>query len=352
MKEKLICITTPSDRTYYAATVVAKEFLDKEQNVVNTMGTLPNGKITEINTATVTIKHLLNGQLNGNLQIINLADGSVSLNEEYKNGKLISVSGQDAMEDELKTKAIPLHQGTIVKTTKTTRSFYSNGKEVAEETIAANGSSVEILGHIPDGEVKEFDEAGNLLMQASYSNNKLNGEFIQFAPNGAILSKETYVNGMLNGPAEYYTYTKQDKWIAKCTYRNARLSGERTLTQANGAVRKREHYHNGHLDGVQTAFYPNGQKEWEETFTAGKRNGKRELYFPDGKIWYREYYKDDRLNGPRVGYFKNGKPFLEELYADNLLEGKRTIYDEEGNLISNEDYHWGALVKDTERSAK
>ena len=48
MKEKLICITTPNNRTYYKAVVLAKEFLDKDQNVVNRIGDVPDGKIMEI----------------------------------------------------------------------------------------------------------------------------------------------------------------------------------------------------------------------------------------------------------------------------------------------------------------
>ena len=48
MKEKIICVSTPTTRTYYKATPLAKEFLDKEQNIINTTGTLPDGEVTEL----------------------------------------------------------------------------------------------------------------------------------------------------------------------------------------------------------------------------------------------------------------------------------------------------------------
>ena len=35
--------------------------------------------------------------------------------------------------------------------------------------------------------------------------------------------------------------------------------------------------------------------------------------------------------------------------ADGLLEGQRKLYDEQGSLITSEEYHWGALVHNTER---
>ena len=43
MKEKTICIVTPDSRTYYRALPLAKEYLDKDHNVINTAGKLPDG---------------------------------------------------------------------------------------------------------------------------------------------------------------------------------------------------------------------------------------------------------------------------------------------------------------------
>ena len=57
MKEEFICISTPQARTYYKAECVAKEFLDKDNNVINTTGELPEGEVTEIAATTATTKH-------------------------------------------------------------------------------------------------------------------------------------------------------------------------------------------------------------------------------------------------------------------------------------------------------
>ena len=345
-KEKLICISSPTDRTYYRATAVAKEFVDREQNVVHTTGTLPDGEISEFTVSSVTVKHLQGGKLHGKLEVKNLADGTISFSEEYQNGILQQIHEQNSP---ISMPAAPLHEGTTLKTSKGSHSFYCNGKEVAEETISSNGASLELLGNIPDGEVKEFNEKDQVITIAHYKNNKLNGELIRFTGEGKELAHENYENGFLQGPATYTTFIQNDLLTAKCTYKNSRLDGERTLTQQNGTLRCREFYKNGHLTGPRVCYYPSGTKEREENYTDGKLSGKREMFFPDGSIWYRETFSAGRLDGERQCFFPNGKLYLEEFYADGLLEGRRNSYDEKGTLLSTEEYHWGSLVHNTKK---
>ena len=347
-KEKIICITTPTDRTYYRAISVAKEFIDRNQNVVHSTGTLPEGEVNEFAVSSVTVKHFQQGKLDGKLEVINLADGTVSFSEEYKNGVLKQIHEKTIPPTQLSVPA-PLHPGTTLKTSKGSHSFYSNGKAVAEETISSNGDSLELLGNIPDGEVKEFNEKDQVITLAHYKNNKLNGTLIRYRDDGKELLHENFVDGFLQGEATYITFTHNSELTAKCSYKNSRLHGERTLTQQDGTLRCRELYKNGHLHGLRTCYYPNGHKEREENYTDGKLNGKREIFFPDGKIWYRENYSSGRLDGERVCFFPNGKLYLEESYADGLLEGNRNLYDQEGKLLNSQEYHWGSLVQNTER---
>ena len=352
MKEKLICIVSPNERTYYRAAIVAKEFLDKQQNVVHQTGTLPDGEITEYAAESATIKHLAGGRLHGTLQMINLADYTVTFQEEYNNGELLHIEDNElknTASKETHHKRTPLFTGTTVKTTKDSRAFYSNGKEVAEETIASNGMTMELLGNIPDGEVKEIDDSGRVLALAHYKDNKLNGEFIRYNETGKEISRENYLDGLLDGPAHYTSFTQHDVLIADCTYKNARLEGERTITQRNGSVLRKETYRNGRLNGPRLSYYSNGNLESKENYVDGKLEGNRELFFPTGGLWYQENYVKGRLDGQRLGYFANGKPFLEEFYTDGLLEGTRKTFTENGELLANEEYHWGALVHNTER---
>lgn len=348
MKDKIICITTPKERTYYKATVLAKEFFDKEKNIVHTTGTLPDGEIYEFGVSSVSVKHFAKGKLHGKLEVINLNTQTVTFSEEYNNGTLVKVSKNEPG----KKPVLPALEGTIVKTHKGSHSFYVNGKEVAEETLSSTGATVELLGNIPDGEVKEVDDNNNIKATAYYKNNKLNGTLTRFTENGKILLKETYVDGVLQGKADYISYQKNNFLHISCFYKNGLLEGERVVTDKTGLVREKGFYEHGHLQGEQTTFYNDGQRQSKTQYKEGKLHGERIFFFPSGHIWYRENYSNGKLEGSRTAYFENGTLYEEETYADNLLNGPRKVYSAQGELLTNEEYNWGNLVRNTERRKK
>lgn len=356
MKEKTICIVTPIDRTYYRAIPLAKEFLDKEHNVINISGTLPDGTLEQIEVTAKTVKTLKNGKTDGLLEIVDLSDNSVTFSELYQDGKLMDVTQHPAVKHTglaaAEQKAIPLYPGTVVKSGKGCRSFYVQGQEVAEETVSSNGTIVELLGNIPDGDVKEFDENGQVILEAVYRDNKLNGEMVRYKETGEILSRETYEDGVLHGAACYYQYKAAGRAWSECVYQNALLHGPRKVYYPSGALKAEENFHHGKLRGERITYYKNGNAETKENYLDGNLTGERTLYFPEGGLWYRENYKSGRLDGDRAAYFAGGAVRLEEFYADGLREGLRKVYSPAGELLTSEEYHWGALIHNTERKSQ
>lgn len=354
MKEELICISTPQARCYYKAQCVAKEFLDKDNNVINTTGEIPEGEVFEVAATTATTKHYVNGKLHGRLEVRNLADNSITFSEEYNYGQLVDITDHTSpellkqVELEAVQKAAPIYPGTVLKTSKDVRAFYVDGKQIAEETISSNGATLELLGSIPNGPVKEFSENGKLKTEAVYHDNKLHGLLIRYDENGHVISKETYDRGTLKGPAEYFSYARNTVFHTLCSYINALLDGPFTLTQKDGKVREQSTYAKGRLDGPRKTFYPTGALEAEEMYIDGKLQGVRKIFFPSGELWYEENYKNGRLDGDRTEYFPSGKIRLTEVYADGMRNGQCNTYDETGNLIASEEYHWGNIVHNTE----
>lgn len=353
MKEKTICIVTPDSRTYYRAIPLAKEYLDKDHNVINMAGQLPEGQIEQVEVSNKTVKTLKNGKIDGVLEVINLEENVVTFSELYQDGKLIDVKDRTEHGRHIKPALLvpkaSLYPGTVVKTSKGSRSFYVQGKEVAEETVSSNGTTLELLGQIPDGPVKEFNDNDQVIMEAEYKDNKLNGQMIRYDDEGEIISRETYSGGMLQGEAHYYQYRNGQKLKADCTYKNSLLHGPRTAYYEDGTLKSEENYRHGKLNGTRSSYYNNGKLEIRENYLDGKLSGERTVYFPSGELWYKENYKAGRLEGERVGYFTSGVKRLEEFYVDGMLEGKRKIYSETGEILTNEDYHWGALTHNTER---
>lgn len=350
MKEKTICIVTPEGRTYYHATQLAKEFLDKDQNIIHTAGTLPDGEVDEFKVATKTVKNYKNGKLDGSLEVIDLTDNKVTFTEQYKNGVLIDLADHTLHGTPIPVipAPVPSYQGTIVKVNKGTQSFYVDGKEVAEQTLAANGSALEQLGQVPDGPVKEFDENNQVRMEVNYRDNKPEGELVRYNEKGQLISKETYVQGVRQGPAEYYVYVGDKISTIHANYKNAQLHGEWTLAFSDGKTYMSALYQNGKLQGMRRTLYNNGQLNCEEVYENGKRQGPRRVYYPEGGLWYEENYKNGRLDGDRMAFFRNGSKWMTEFYTDGLLEGTRQVYAEDGNLLLSEEYHWGSLVHNTE----
>lgn len=357
MKEKTICIVTPTSRTYFRAIPLAKEFLDKDLNVINVSGTLPEGTLEQIEVTAKTVKTLKNGKTDGLLEVINLQDNSVTFSELYQDGQLLNVTNHTAAAQNAaknnaeEPKETPFYAGTTVKSGKGSRSFYVQGKEVAEETVASNGMIVELLGEIPDGNVKEFNESGQVIMEAVYRNNKLNGEMVRYTDTGEILSRETYEDGILHGDAHYYQYQSAGKAWSDCVYQNALLHGTRKVYYPSGVLQAAENFRHGKLTGERQTYYRNGNLESKEQYLDGKLTAERTLYFPEGGLWYRENYKAGRLDGDRTAYFTDGAVRLEEFYADGMREGLRKVYAASGELLTSEEYHWGALVHNTEREA-
>ena len=189
MKEKIICLVSAEGRSYYRAVPLAKEFLDKDHNLINTAGTLPEGEVEEFDVNTKTVKHYKGGKLDGDLQIIDLASGEITFSEKYKDGILLDVADHTLHGTPIVTSAPkpqPTYNGTVIKVNKATQSFYIDGKEVAEQTVAANGAILELLGEIPDGPAKEFDDNGLLRADAQYKNNKLEGKLIRYDEKAAL----------------------------------------------------------------------------------------------------------------------------------------------------------------------
>ncbi len=352
MKEKIICLVTPDSRSYYRALPLAKEFLDKDHNLINTAGTLPEGEVEEFDVNTKTVKHYKAGKLDGSLEIIDLISGEVTFSEKYKNGILLDVADHTLHGTPISSathKPQPTYDGTVIKVNKATQSFYIDGKEVAEQTLAANGATLELLGSIPDGPAREFDENGLLRAEAHYKDNKLDGELVRYDEKNRPLLREHYVKGQLQGPARYYTYTTEGVMETTAQYKNSQLHGEWIARFPDGTPCIKALYHNGRLQGPRISLYQNGQTDCEENYENGKLQGKRLLYFPEGQLWYQENYKNGRLDGERISFFRNGKKRSIELYSDGLLEGSRQIFAENGELLLNEEYHWGTLVHNTER---
>jgi len=119
--------------------------------------------------------------------------------------------------------------------------YYSGNKEIAKQTFYEKGNKI-LVGKIPDGLAKEYNE------------------------NGQIQAEESFKDGQLNGLVK--AYNKKGKLDAELNYENGKLSG------------------------LAKGYYQKGKLKEEQNYKDGKRDGVAKIYFKNGKLQSKIIFKD------------------------------------------------------------
>ena len=70
----------------------------------------------------------------------------------------------------------------------------------------------------------------------------------------------------------------------------------------------------GQRDGIWYAYYENGPKWSELTYTNGIKEGESIVYFPNSKVHYKGHYKNDKKVGTWTFYNEDGTVQNEKKY--------------------------------------
>ncbi len=246
-----------------------------------------------------------------------------------------------------------LTAGEVLRRTEANiRIYYLNGKEVARETLGRNSVVVSITGKIPDGIVKEFHANGQLKVEETYLDGKLNGLRKKYDELGRIWAEEHYQNNMLEGQVRIHNYFKDKVFEEEATFSANRLNGLRKTFYPNGKISVEETYKDGKLEGIRRSYYEDGPINTEETYKDDRLNGPRMRYYDNGKLWNSEHYMEGRLHGVRKDYYISGQVRLEEKYENGRLEGVKTFYYDNGKPMYEEVYSGGKLVERRENKTK
>lgn len=110
----------------------------------------------------------------------------------------------------------------------------------------------------------------------------------------------------------------------------------------------REHWPNGRLKveqqvlrrsdgtvvphGRYTAWYDNGQMEYEATYVEGQIDGIETAWHRNGQKRTEQHYRRGLRHGPRYAWDEHGRLRQEENYADDLPHGTWTIWRDNGEV--------------------
>ena len=141
--------------------------------------------------------------------------------------------------------------------------------------------SIDTKTKMKEGLFKRYFENGQLMEEATYLKDVLNGERKIFSPEGNLLSVENYQNGSYEG-----------KFIAYAV---------------DGHVEQEGQYTNNEMSGEWKTYYPGGQLKESVTFANNLENGPFKEYFPNGILKTEGNYKNgDREEGELREYQEDG----------------------------------------------
>ncbi len=213
------------------------------------------------------------------------------------------------------------------------------------------------------GNWKYFWQNGNLKMEVTYLNDKINGFLKRYDENGNFLSVEKYTQGELVADAKEtkqlerkvaYHSNGQPSIIA--TYYNGVPEGVRREFDEDGKVVKSYSYEdgwmryegvvdlNGKRQGLWKEYYKTGELRSQGKYVNSNPVGPWEFYFMDKTVEIEGAYdQKGRKTGEWLWYYANGDTMMLANYDAGELDGEFVEFDEQGRIVSK-----GTYVEGTE----
>jgi antitoxin component YwqK of YwqJK toxin-antitoxin module/CHAT domain-containing protein len=240
--------------------------------------------------------------------------------------------------------------------------YYSNGN-IMEEAMYAYDSL--------NGPFKAYHENGMLWLIGQLKNNKYDGYWEHYYPNGALqykgiyrqgkeegyweffndnetfMSKGLYVNGLEEGYWEYYYPNGNIK--SKGTLSKGKHEGRWVFYYENGKVKEDAEYKNDLRNGRFEWYYESGGIEQKGTMLDSLENGSFVNYYENGQVETKGEKRLGKNTGLWVGYHENGKKQSEGQWVDGKKSGFWKFYDENGALEQTgelKDNVWNGLMTD------
>lgn len=153
--------------------------------------------------------------------------------------------------------------------------------------------------------------------------------------NGQLIEKYARRTTDFAKEGVYIRYDSQGQIMEEANYSNDVLEGKRTLYFSSGKVEAIENYKNGQIEGTYQAFYDDSQQllELEGEYINGTMQGSWKRYYKNGQLMEDVIFADNEENGPFIEYFEDGKLKAKGSYLDGDNEhGLLEVYDEDGSL--------------------
>ena len=161
--------------------------------------------------------------------------------------------------------------------------------------------------HNTDGKYKGY-EAGQLVEEGEYLNNRKTGVWTKYYPNGNKKHELTFANNIANGYAKIY-------------YRNGQLQEEGIWKMNRWAGQYKYYYEDGTL-----------KYDWSYNST-GKREGEQKYFHENGGLQYIGEWKGGKEAGELVEFYEDGSVKAKRYFDAGAVIPEKTV-----NLVSGKVY--------------
>ncbi len=203
-------------------------------------------------------------------------------------------------------------------------------------------------------------QAGKLIEEGSYADNKRMGTWVRYWPNGKVKSEINYVKGMPRGT--YKLYYSDGKLEEQGAWDMDRNTGDFKRWHANGNLAQEFVFDaHGTRDGKQKYFHENGRLAVDVNIVKGREQGTLKRYFPNGDLEETMELQNGTLEDGSFRTFSPKSPVpavkppadavpapaktAEETTnaMEFLADGYNTLYDSQHRLAQKGHYRKGRL---------
>lgn len=154
---------------------------------------------------------------------------------------------------------------------------------------------------------------------------------------GKLIEKYSYklIDGKQIKEGIHEKFDEQGQLLESAVYSNGKLNGIRKLYK-NGILESEETRLEDKYEGPFKAYHPNGKLQIEANYINDIMTGDVKVYYPSGQLKEIVRFADNVEDGPFVEYYENGKLKAEGNYkqSDGAVEdGELKLYDTTGTLI-------------------
>lgn len=148
-------------------------------------------------------------------------------------------------------------------------------------------------------------------------------------PDGSLKSAIEQENGKLSGASE--EYDENGNVTMQAFYLDGKLQGPMTHYDAEGNVTQVIEFEDGAAEGKCTKFDDQGRRIQDATFKGGKLSGEC-LFYREGRLVMKMRYLNGKAMGPGTIYNDQENVMMEANYVDGKLSGPARFYDKAGQL--------------------